>query len=46
MFRFLLTFLVFATAATVTSAQQDRRPSHCIAIADAAPGISFVHKAA
>lgn len=24
---------------------QDRRPSHCIAIADAAPGIAFVHKA-
>jgi L-ascorbate metabolism protein UlaG (beta-lactamase superfamily) len=24
---------------------QDRRPSHCIAIADAAPGIAFIHKA-
>ncbi len=24
---------------------QDRRPSHCIAIADAAPGLTFVHKA-
>ncbi len=25
---------------------QDRRPSHCIAIADAAPGIEYLHKAA
>lgn len=25
---------------------QDRRPSHCIAIADAAPGLSYIHKAA
>lgn len=24
---------------------QDRRPSHCIAIADAAPGIEYLHKA-
>ena len=24
---------------------QDRRPSHCIAVADAAPGIEYVHKA-
>lgn len=28
------------------AAAQDRRPSHCIAIADAAPGVSYVHKAA
>ena len=27
-------------------AAQDRRPSHCIAIADAAPGIEYLHKAA
>ncbi|WP_323763617.1 MBL fold metallo-hydrolase [Marinovum sp.] len=49
MFRFLLTALFFTaitTAATPASAQQDRRPSHCIAIADAAPGISYIHKAA
>lgn len=26
-------------------AQQERRPSHCIAIADAAPGLQYVHKA-
>ena len=25
---------------------QDRRPSHCIAIADAAPGLQYLHKAA
>ncbi len=28
------------------AAAQERRPSHCIAIADAAPGIEFLHKAA
>ena len=27
------------------AAAQDRRPSHCIAIADAAPGISYLQKA-
>jgi L-ascorbate metabolism protein UlaG (beta-lactamase superfamily) len=27
------------------AAAQDRRPSHCIAIADAAPGIEYLHKA-
>lgn len=27
------------------SGAQERRPSHCIAIADAAPGIEFLHKA-
>ncbi len=33
--------LCFATAATA----QDRRPSHCIAIADAAPGLQYLQKA-
>ncbi|WP_188791696.1 MBL fold metallo-hydrolase [Salipiger pallidus] len=28
------------------AAQEARRPSHCIAIADAAPGITYLHKAA
>ncbi|MEX0284316.1 MAG: MBL fold metallo-hydrolase [Paracoccaceae bacterium] len=44
MLRFLLTsaLLILATASTA----QDRRPSHCIAIADAAPGLEFLHKAA
>ncbi|SFP05085.1 MBL fold metallo-hydrolase [Tranquillimonas alkanivorans] len=33
-----------ASAATAASAQE-RRPSHCIAIADAAPGIEYLHRA-
>lgn len=33
-----------AFAATAASAQE-RRPSHCIAIADAAPGIEYLHRA-
>ncbi|WP_146344426.1 MBL fold metallo-hydrolase [Phaeobacter marinintestinus] len=42
MFRaFLVCLLAFSGAATA----QDRRPSHCIAIADAAPGIEYLHKA-
>ncbi|MBV0911311.1 MBL fold metallo-hydrolase [Anianabacter salinae] len=31
--------------AAFPAAAQDRRPSHCIAIADAAPGIEYLHKA-
>ncbi|MBD3679585.1 MAG: MBL fold metallo-hydrolase [Rhodobacteraceae bacterium] len=42
MVRFIL-FLLFS--ATALSAQE-RRPSHCIAVADAAPGIQYLHKAA
>lgn len=38
---FLVCLLVCAGAADA----QNRRPSHCIAIADAAPGVEFVHKA-
>ncbi|WP_372571309.1 MBL fold metallo-hydrolase [Ruegeria jejuensis] len=30
---------------TSGAAAQERRPSHCIAIADAAPGITYLHKA-
>lgn len=37
---FALTFLPMMVFA------QERRPSHCIAIADAAPGISYIQKAA
>ena len=37
---FALTFLPLMVSA------QERRPSHCIAIADAAPGISYIQKAA
>ncbi|KHQ54525.1 MULTISPECIES: MBL fold metallo-hydrolase [Mameliella] len=36
--------LLFLTA-TLVQAQEQRRPSHCIAIADAAPGIEYLHKA-
>ena len=36
-----LVILVFALPAWA----QDRRPSHCIAVADAAPGVEYVHKA-
>ncbi|MDK3073287.1 MBL fold metallo-hydrolase [Sedimentitalea sp. JM2-8] len=42
--RFILSAAVLACAAP--AAAQERRPSHCIAIADAAPGIAFVQKAA
>lgn len=42
MFRLIIMLLLCGTAASA----QDRRPSHCIAIADAAPGLSFVHRAA
>jgi L-ascorbate metabolism protein UlaG (beta-lactamase superfamily) len=37
--------LFLCLAATASSAQDQRRPSHCIAIADAAPGIDYLHKA-
>ncbi|MAE91050.1 MBL fold metallo-hydrolase [Salipiger bermudensis] len=36
---------LFATAPAL-QAQQARQPSHCIAIADAAPGLQYLHKAA
>lgn len=40
-------FIVFAIVCLIaTSVQaQDRRPSHCIAIADAAPGLEYLQKA-
>ena len=41
MIRLVLLLMTMATAAFA----QDRRPSHCIAIADSAPGIRYVHKA-
>lgn len=42
MFRLLLSLLLLPALAHA----QDRRPSHCIAIADAAPGLQYLHKAA
>ena len=43
----LLTFVFSAVTAMTASAQTDdtRRPSHCIAIADANPWMQYVHKA-
>lgn len=49
MFRFALTgllvALLFAASTGPVFAQDQRRPSHCIAIADAAPGLEYLHKA-
>ena len=41
--RLLISFFLIAIA--LPAQAQDRRPSHCIAIADAAPGIEYLHKA-
>ncbi|MEL6646027.1 MAG: MBL fold metallo-hydrolase [Pseudomonadota bacterium] len=43
MLRLILALSLFAWP--LATAAQDRRPSHCIAIADAAPGIEYLHKA-
>jgi L-ascorbate metabolism protein UlaG (beta-lactamase superfamily) len=40
-----LLVLVAMLSATSVAAQDQRRPSHCIAIADAAPGLEYLHKA-
>jgi hypothetical protein len=42
--RILLCLVVFLTV-PIAAVSQDRRPSHCIAIADADPGLNFIHKA-
>ena len=42
MLRTLAVLLVLVPAA---AAAQDRRPSHCIAVAEAAPGIEYLHRA-
>ena len=42
----ILTAAAFAILPLAAEAQdRDRRPSHCIAIADAAPGLHYLHKA-
>lgn len=42
----LLTAFVLIVTATAAAAQSDtRRPSHCLAIADATPGAAFIQKA-
>ena len=43
MVRIVLLFLFLMASAV--QAQDQRRPSHCIAIADAAPGLQYLHKA-
>ncbi|MBV2361675.1 MBL fold metallo-hydrolase [Thalassococcus sp. CAU 1522] len=42
MFRILAALILTATA---LGAQDARRPSHCIAVADATPGLKYLHKA-
>lgn len=40
-----LAAFALAALAAFPAAAQERRPSHCIAVADAAPGIEYLHKA-
>lgn len=40
-----LTFALFALATPAAAQDTGRRLSHCIAIADATPGVEFIHKA-
>src|SRR6056297_187171 len=41
----LLIALALAALMAVPAAAQDRRPSHCIALVDRAPGIQYLHRA-
>jgi len=41
----LFLIVLLLTAGLAQAQDQTRRPSHCIAIADAAPGIQYLHKA-
>lgn len=36
----------FLIAITSAATAQERQPSHCIAVADAAPGVEYIHRAA
>ena len=45
MIRLALAAFVAVTLALPALAQDQRRPSHCIAIADTAPGVQYLHKA-
>ena len=38
-------FALLLILTTTVAGAQDRRPSHCIAIADASPGLDYVHQA-
>ncbi|OSP56512.1 MBL fold metallo-hydrolase [Pseudoruegeria sp. SK021] len=44
--RFLIACLTACLLSVTASAAQDRRPSHCIALANAVPGIAVLHNAA
>ncbi|MEX0339637.1 MAG: MBL fold metallo-hydrolase [Arenibacterium sp.] len=46
MLRLILLAVLSLTCLPIGASAQDRRPSHCIAIADAAPGITYLQKAA
>ena len=41
----ILFLFVLLLSVPVTATAQERRPSHCIAIADADPGLRYLHKA-
>ncbi|MFD1342408.1 MBL fold metallo-hydrolase [Litorisediminicola beolgyonensis] len=45
MIRLALAALAAHALASPAAAQEQRRPSHCIAVADAAPGLEYLHKA-
>ena len=45
MFRLFLVASLLLTALSSAAAAQSRRPSHCIAIAESAPGLSFIQDA-
>lgn len=46
MLRLFLSLILLTSLAMTPASAQERRPSHCIAIADAAPGLRYLHKAA
>lgn len=45
MSRLILPLILLILTAMTPARAEERRPSHCIAIADAAPGLTFLHKA-
>jgi L-ascorbate metabolism protein UlaG (beta-lactamase superfamily) len=46
MLRLFLSLILLTSLPMTPASAQERRPSHCIAIADAAPGLRYLHKAA
>jgi len=45
MLRLFLSLILLTFLAMTPARAEERRPSHCIAIADAAPGLTYLHKA-